>query len=106
MKRADGGLIEITGSIMTRDAEQSQTLPHFGGSFASEGDGKHSRGICSSLRDPPCDAMREYAGFPGSCTGVDDGGGRCAGDRPALVVVEIGEQRIVIHVGQTTTAVS
>ena len=106
VERADGGLIKIARAVMTRDAERPQTFAHLGGSFAGERYGQYSRGVGSSLRDAPCDAMGEYAGLSRTSSSVNDGGGRCAGDRSALVVVEIGEQCLGIHVGQTTTAVS
>ena len=106
MERSDGGLIGVVGPVVSRDAEGSQAPAHFRCGFASERDGEDTRRVGGALRDTPGDSMGEYAGLSRTNSSVNDGGGRCAGDRSALVVVQIGEQCLGIHVGQTTTAVS
>lgn len=105
MERSDGGLIGVVGPVVSRDAEGSQAPAHFRCGFASERDGKDTRRVGGALRDTPGDSMGEYACLSRTGASVNDGGARRTGDRPSLIVVEFGEQRVGIHWWQATTAV-
>ena len=92
---ADGG----AGGLAV-DGERGDAAAHLGGRLAREGDGEDALGARGAVGDAPGDAAREDAGLARAGAGVDDRGGRRAGDGLALVRVESAEEVVGLHGGE------
>ena len=91
--------MERAGLDVFAEPEPQQAATEFAGGLAGEGERQRVARIGVADGDPMGDSSRQDPGLAGPCTGHHGDEVRICGDGGTLVGIEIGDQRVGVHVG-------